>query len=444
MKISTLFSLRKSILSCAVVVLSFGIVRAENTTIEVGQQPVEIFPIGNVVHVFHSQIDANFDGIQDEGDIPASWWTLNPTTHQVLAKKEFEWGGIGFPFRPYVDADAKMMYLSHLGRIRGFSLETQEVVEDTVALYAARGVAVDGNIVYASLAPNYTDPGFLMRYDKTTKQETQSTVGVNPQQIVRFATSDNQEGVLVLCEGGFGAGSTPSTLHKQFADGTMAGDALELGGTGNHILVQGNYAFVTMNGSNEIKVVDIANWEITNSIAIAAGAGNGPREAAVLGGDIFVSTYEGDVRRYSVTTGLLQATFKTTGKPEGIAIVGNSLWIANAYEAGSFSASNIIDVWDFSVTSVAEAHNNGVALFPSVVLDQAEVVVPATLFFGDAHGTVVSADGRKIAGVSFLPSGNGEQRTQLSVSRLGLASGRYFLHIVGSGKAAVVPFVVVR
>lgn len=444
MTISTLFSLRRGFLSCAVALLSFGMVHAENTTIEVGQQPVAIFPIGNVVHVFHSQVDANFNGTQDEGDSPASWWTLNPVTRQVLAKKEFEWGGIGFPFRPYIDAETKTIYLSQTGRILALSLETQEVVEDVVASYAASGIAVDGDIVYASVRPNYTDPGFLMRYDRQTQQETKTTVGVNPQQVVRFA-SDSQEGVLVLCEGGFGTGSAPSALYKQFADGTTVETALELGGTGNHIVVQGNYAFVSMNGSSEIKIVDIANWEVVNSIAVATGVGDGPREVAVLDGDIFVSTYAGDVRRYSATTGALKATLKTTGKPEGIAVVGNSLWIANAYQAGSFTVSNVIDVWNFAATSVAEAHGgNRVVLSPSVVLDEAEVVVPTAFLAGDVRGTIVSATGREVAVVSFSPSDSGEQRARLSVSHLGLASGRYFLRVVGNAKAAVVPFVVVR
>lgn len=446
MNISTLFSLRRSVVSCAVAFLSLGVVRAENSTIEVGQQPLGIFPVGNVVHVFHGQIDLNFDGVQDEGDSPASWWVLNPSTRQVLSKKDLEWGGIGFPFRPYLDTETKLLYFSHLGRIRSFSLETQEMVQDTVASYAATAVAAHGDIVYASVRISYTDPGFLVRYNTKTKEEEQATVGVNPQQIVWFTTADSQEGVLVLCEGGFGAGSAPSTLYKQFADGTLVETPLELGGTGNHVLVHDNYAFVTMNGSSEVKVVDIANWEVVRTIDVPTEPGNGPRETAVLGGDIVVSTYEGDVRRYSATTGALRTAFKTTGKPEGLAIVGNTVWIANAYESGSFSASNIIDVWDISVTSVAEVPytNAHVAVAPSVLSDEAEVRVPAALFSGEVQGTVVSPTGAELAHIPFSSLGADGYRAQLVASRLGLASGRYFLRIVGNGNATVVPFVVIR
>lgn len=448
-------SLSTRVRTCAalffcVTTLGFGpAAQAVDTRYTVGLQPVSVIADGNIVHVFHNEVDTDFDGVQGEGDYPASWWVLSASTGEVLDKKDFDWGGVGYPFRPFVDRENGVVYITNLGRVRSFSLATQELLGDTVAPYNASGVAVHGDQVYVSVRPSFSDPGTLVTYNKSTGIATERVVGVNPQQIVPFKTSDGTEGVLVLSEGIFGGG-TPALLDKEFFDGSTAPAALELGATGNHIFVKGDTAFVTINGSDAVRIVDIKQWTVVGSISVPTEPGNGPRESVVQGDDLFVSTYDGDVRRYSVSTGVLRQSFDPGGKPEGIAIVGNlsgnKIWVANAFVKTGFGSDNTVAVWDPMVTSVPDGIAPArAAVIPSVVTDEAELFIPSGgAASGDVACTVVTATGQEAGRFRLSQNGGQALQVRFSVARLGLASGRYFLHVHRDGKAMVIPFAVAR
>ncbi len=413
---------------------------AQNSTIEVGLQPLSIVPVGERVHVFHNQVDLNFNGEQDEGDSPASWWVLNKEG-QVLDSKNLEWGAMGYPFRPYVDTNAKAVYLSHLGRVRSFSLETQELLRDTVALYNASGIATHGDNLYVTVRPSFSDPGQFITYNVVTGEETVRTVGVNPQLIIPFKTSDNAEGMLILSEGGFGA-TPPSLLDKHYTDGTPAPAPLEIGGTGNHVAIQGNYAYVAMNGTYEVRVIDIKNWTIVTSIAVSTEPGNGPREIVVHGDDLFVSTFDNDVRMFSIASGEQRTSYEPGGRPEGMALIDGKLWIANAFKAGSFESDNTIAVWDLSTTAVAgEVDNIRLVVAPSVVTDEAVVSIP---FFSTARIEIVSALGECIGEINNGSVEGGVYQARFVPASYQLSTGRYFLRIHTGAVVRTVPVVVVR
>lgn len=432
-------------LSLFVCAFGFTAVQAGNTHYNVGLQPLSIIPDGDVVHVFHNQVDQNFNQILEPGDQSALWLVLDAATGSVLDTKIFDWGGTGYPFRPFVDRENGVVYLSNLGRVRSFSLATRELVRDTVALYDASGIAVHGDNVYLSLRPSFSDPGTLLTYTMSTGTEVERTVGVNPQQIVPFATSDGAKGVLVLSEGGFGAGSAPSVLDKQYFDGSTPPEALELGATGNHIFMQGDTAFVTMNGSGTVEIVDVRQWTVVGSIEVVTEPGNGPRESVVRGDDLFVTTFDGDVRRYSVSTGALKQTFDPGGKPEGLALVGETVWVANAYQQTGFASDSTIAVWDFSTTGIADVMPiPGATLVPSVVTNEAELTIPAGPFTGDVSCTIVAMSGREVGRFLLSQTDSSTLRAGFSPAQFGLAPGRYFLYIRRGGSATAIPFAVGR
>lgn len=431
-------SLRASLFTAVIAMSVFSHNASAQDKITVGLQPVSVVPVGDKVHVFHNQVDANFNGQQDEGDSRASWWVLN-TQGEKISSVELEWGMLGYPFRPYVDADNKVVYMSHLGRVRSFSLENQALLRDTVALYNAAGVAAHGDHVFVSMRPSFTDPGQFVVYNTTTNEETVRTVGVNPQQIVPFRTSDAAEGVLVLSEGGFGT-TPPSLLDKHYFDGTTAPAALEIGGTGNYVFVQGDSAYVAMNTSYEVKIVNIKNWTVAGSIAVPTEPGNGPRELAVDGDRLFVSTFDNDVRLYSIASGELISTFDPTGRPEGIALVNGKLWVANAYESGSFTAANTVAVLNVSTTSIGEPSGLRPSIAPSVVSDEAVITLP---FAVSARIEVISVAGEYMGEVRGDYSG-GAYRARFVPAQYNLAAGRYFLRVTTGTVAYTVPVVVVR
>ncbi len=432
----------RTFVSNAVIALlaSAGVLCAQNSTMDVGLQPLSIVPVGEKVHVFHNQVDNNFNGQQDEGDSPASWWVLS-REGEVLDSRDLEWGAMGYPFRPYVDKDAHAVYLSHLGRVRSFSLETQELLRDTVALYNASGIAAHGDYVYVTVRPSFTDPGQFIAYNVVTKEETTRTVGVNPQLITPFKTSDNAEGMLVLSEGGFGT-TPPSLLDKYYFDGTEAPAPLEIGGTGNHIAIQGDYAYVAMNGSYEVTVVDIKNWSIVKSIPVATEPGNGPREVVADGDNLFVSTFDNDVRLFSISSGEQRSSYEPGGRPEGMALVDGKLWITNAFKAGSFESDHTIAIWDFTTTGVAEQLDVlRPTVAPSVVTDEAVVTIP---FFSSARIEIVSALGEHLGEISEGRAEGGVYHARFVPAQYQLATGRYFLRIITGPIVRTVPIAVVR
>ena len=116
------------------------------------------------------------------------------------------------------------------------------------------------------------------------------------------------------------------------------------------IAISGNNLFVTNNYDNSDGDVYISEYDATTGALIKANFIEVPPShlfgLAVKGDDLFVCIYpanrprDGSVAKYNVTTGaLIKADFIKISQPYGIALSGNTLFVANEHLVYEFDAT---------------------------------------------------------------------------------------------------------
>ncbi|MGA2296769.1 MAG: hypothetical protein ABSG15_04385, partial [FCB group bacterium] len=160
-----------------------------------------------LLHVFCGGYDANFNGTKDSGDENPSWWTIPIYSDTATMVHEFEFGTIGFPFRPAIlwgnGQSENKIYISHLGRIRCFSMDSFKLIDDTVANDSAWALSCDNDYLYISMRTN--DSGFVIRFDYKNKKPVDTIPAFkNVGQTLPYVTSTNIHGLAILDEGTFG------------------------------------------------------------------------------------------------------------------------------------------------------------------------------------------------------------------------------------------------
>jgi len=361
--------LRYSAFVAAVYLFAFsqGFAQPEKI-IPTGKQPVKIIPHNDKVHVFCALTDVNFNGLRDEGDSPASWYIMDAKTGAVLSSKEFEWYGTDYVMTAALDIEKNIMYCNDTYEVRKFNALSQQ---DLGKIYSetSSGLSLNqsGTVLALALRPNFTDAGKVILYNLENGDTTvQLKAGVNVRQTQFYDLDNNNRGIVVLNEGLFGSNSSWLYIWTLTAEKTSV-DSVLLGNTGNHVFVEGDYAYATVNGSHRIVIVDLYLKSIVDTISTETFGLNGPREAIKIGKELFVTTFEGDVRRISLETKKITEKFISHGKPEGLAKVGEKIWIADAYQQGQFSVDSTVSIWNYTVP---------IASLPETIITQTLSIAP--------------------------------------------------------------------
>lgn len=343
--------LRYSAFVAAVYLFAFSVGFAQpEKIISVGKQPVKIIPHNERVHVFCAQTDVNFNAIQETGDAPAAWYIVDAQSGTILSVKQFAWNGTDYVSSAALDAQNNFMYCNDKNYVRKFDALNQQELDSLYAKTAA-GISLNqsGNLMALSLRPNFQDPGKIILYNLENGDTTvQLKAGVNVRQSVFYDLDNNNRGLVVLNEGLFGSNSSWLHIWTLTSEKTTM-DSILLGNTGNHVFVDGDYAYATVNGSHNIVIVDLFLKKIVDTISTGTSGFDGPRETIKIGKELFVTTFEGDVRRISLETKKITEKFISHGKPEGLAKVGEKIWIADAYQQGQFSVDSTVSVWNYTV-----------------------------------------------------------------------------------------------
>ena len=166
-------------------------------------------------------------------------------------------------------------------------------------------------------------------------------------------------GVLILNQGGFGHGdATVSYLSNDFATlqnniFSIVNPTLTLGDTAQHIGFYQNLAFIVLNYSNKIEVVN--RYTMAHVATISTGLDN-PRYIAFSNGKGFVTNW-GDggsatddyVAVLNLSTYAVSSTIAVTEGPERIIEENNKLYVAHA---GGYNYGNSITVINASNNTV--------------------------------------------------------------------------------------------
>jgi hypothetical protein len=330
-------------------------------------QPVTIFTQEGTVHILSAQVDADFNGVQDEGDVPPHWIAVDAATRERVVTRPLPWGS------NYVNRSA--MAAGSLFTHRGDTLVKYDVatgIATTVAVTGAVSVAVTPDGAYAAVAvrPSFTDPGSVLLIDVaegTTIAEVPTSV--NPGALhIEYAQSELPVAafhIVVVCEGLFGTPTSELVIIDVDAEGTPTRAVVELGDTGNGLAIVkdpqfgATIALIAMNGSHSVVAVNTETAEALATLDVGTTGYDGPRDVVFADGLTIVSTFSSDVRMFTPRGDVL-ATLKPGGKPEGLAIVNDQLWVTRAYVEGGYAADSGVAVFRFSdiISSVHETQQS--------------------------------------------------------------------------------------
>ncbi len=256
-------------------------------------------------------------------------------------------------------------------------------------------------------------------------------------------TVDGLTQVYILHEGNFG--STDALLgFAGYAAEALKGD---LGIGANHILHglnadQQEVTAVTMNGGHEVVMLDLKGGtdgspSVSSKVSTETTGFDGPRESiladmfsGVYTNPMFVSSYSGDV--LLVGDGTIKGKVATNSKNEGIATLGSQVYVANAYDVGTFNAGTSISILSLILTSVDGGSNvSGTTLaqnYPNPV--QSWTAIPFSL---EAPSSVTvalySVTGELVAELAHRQLEAGNHELLFDASELQSGSYIYTLHV---------------
>ncbi|MCX6141422.1 MAG: hypothetical protein NTX15_11465 [Candidatus Kapabacteria bacterium] len=363
--------------------------------------PVNIVKAKGLVHVFCNRVDANFNGVQDDGDAVASWVQVDPTTLQVVRTMSFPWANVKAS-RLGISEASNTVYIGIDNAVERFSIDSQ-VSKGVV--YSGATVAVSstlgGGAIYVSKRPSYVDPGTVTQIDLKKGDSLVYDTGTNPQQSLRFATSTKSQGLLILSEGNFGKPDGLLDIWKQSVLGTGR-TSISVGDTPNHFFVHGDSVYVTVNGSHWIVVVDLVTTAAVDTILVGTTGFNGPRESVVDNGRLYVSTFAGDIRVFDVATGVRIGSIILDAKPEGIALNGRDLWVTRAFVSGGYAAERNVAVYDLDQSVGVHEEPFALKTPKAIYATSPRVSLPLE---GSRTLTISTIDGRR-TGVQTVDSGS--------------------------------------
>ncbi|HVZ37867.1 MAG TPA: hypothetical protein VHI13_01190 [Candidatus Kapabacteria bacterium] len=296
------------------------------------------------------------------GDSTAHWWlTLDASTLAVTAARPFS-GVITSPFRVVFNPSADTAYA---------------IVGDTLRKMHGGANMVEINVLYEPVRPTghmvmVSDGGEYLLLSETEGSgnfpEYLHVVGRDGSLVARFKTGarpfgavrvpQTNPGDVALYVLGRGKTSAQHSLLDYFAFQANALGSDSLGGGANHIVLVGQQALVTMNGTHEVVLVNLATGAVEGRVPTGTTGSDGPRESIMLGGNRIVTTaYSGDVigaSQFGPTS-----RYPIGGKGEGITSIGSKVFVAR-FSAPDYSPDSVVVVFDADslVASVDHARSN--------------------------------------------------------------------------------------
>lgn len=183
-----------------------------------------------------------------------------------------------------------------------------------------------------------------------------------------------EEGIYVLNNGKMGSNNSsityydPVTQVSNEADVYEAQNQKKMGDSGQDILCAGKYIYLAVYNSNRISVMTRDFVEVASLALTREGQPQSPRSLAYADGKLYVSLYDGYVAKINTSKLEVEAQVKVGRNPEGLAISGGKLFVANSggmdynTPVGYDKTVSVIDLKTFEVVRTID-----VALNPCVL-----------------------------------------------------------------------------
>lgn len=172
-------------------------------------------------------------------------------------------------------------------------------------------------------------------------------------------------GVYIVGSGNSSSGISGNLTYFDFATETATqgvfknANGIELGKTANDALQYGSKLYIVVDGENTVFVVNGKTLRIIKAISTTELLGNeagvSPRRITAYNGNIYVSTFGGYVAAIDTMFYQLTNKYKAGSYPEGIAIVDNTLYVANSdYGMGQNPSISMINLTNGNETVIKD------------------------------------------------------------------------------------------
>ncbi len=248
-----------------------------------------------------------------------------------------------------------------------------------------------------------------------------------------IADTPLKQGMLVLCEGLFQQNNA-SVSWVNRSDLSVRNDFFEaktlrgLGDTGNDMQRYGGKIYIVVNISSTVEVMSASDFTPLKQISmISGGTSKQPRSLAFYGGKAYVTCYDGFVDVIDTTSLTVVQRIPVGLNPEGLAVSGQRLYVANSGGLNSPLMDSTVSVID--LTSHTEIDRITVGLNPGgVVTDgDGEVYVIARGNYGSVPSRMVRIDTQSNSVAqefTFDASGIARMQNKFLVSYYDFSSGQ--------------------
>ena len=244
---------------------------------------------------------------------------------------------------------------------------------------------------------------------------------------------EDATGALILSEGssfsGIGSYLGKYTIQPAGFSGDYFGVQnanAELGMNGNDLLIYGSKAYIVMNVSNNVTVINKNSGQLIQRIDFTNSThGTSPRFAAAANGKVYVSCTSGEVAVLDTTSLAIVSGIAVGSNPEQMAVANNKLFVANS---GGFNYPNFdstVSVIDLSTGT--EIQKITVGINPSYVVSDTygNVFVGCFGDFGDIGPKLVKINGstHAVTAAIEVPTGHMAIHEQTLYMATGYAGG---------------------
>ena len=216
----------------------------------------------------------------------------------------------------------------------------------------------------------------------------------NDQPVATAPILQPAKGVYILSEGGFAANN--SKLAYRDTAGVVSGDfflqqnpslTAGLGDLGNDMVIYGSKMYIVMNGSGNVTVLNAATGAFISQISFGgSGTSNkNPRYALGARGNLYVTAWDNSVSMIDTASLGITGAALVGATPEGLAIAGNFLYVANSGGLNYPDYDSTVSVVD--LTTMLEIKKIKVGLNPQKIEVNSAGKVFVTAY-GDAFATI--------------------------------------------------------
>lgn len=431
----TLLSLLISVLTASSISFSYDDFTFINK-IKTGSMPLQIYSTNIGPVVYCGGIDANFNGVFDDGDETPSLWLLtpeHPTYHFNLdffnSQKliDLDFNIPVFPARNYWDEKNNTLFLinsNSIDRIKfekkmdTYIIDKTEIIKN---LSNVSAVSASDEFLFISVR-KFDANGDVLIYSLQNNSFVDTVSAGKNVQMTQYVPQTGQ--LFILNEGTFGSDDGSLQIYMHNLDDFVHVNTIPIGGNPNHFYIsnKNQKIYISCNVSNELIILGLTQDSSVTKFYLPEY--NGLRETVPLNvtpnmESLFATSSYNDVVYFINSLGEIKDSIKAYGKAESVYSDFSSILIATPFMANTYTPDTAVTLYSRPM-SVNVADETVFTIIPNPIVDKFEIQVLDDI-------KISSIDLIDISGITVYTYNTISNIYQLP--RYDLPSGKYFLRI---------------